>query len=162
MTAAIQIQSSRIQMPKSRWEILCDGYTAWRQQKSPWQFCCHCGRPVSELWKFCVGCRCFLHHKPPPPCSLDDSSSEADEETTEPTRRPPPDDRHGDAGLRSLKASGTASTDPSGVPAGSASDASAATDIRTGTGTARARSRSPKRDTPWTGRRKHWTDSRMN
>jgi hypothetical protein len=149
MTAAMQTQSSRIQMPKSRMDILCDWPTAWRQQKSPWQFCCHCGRPVSELWKFCVGCRCVLH-KPPPPCSLDDSSSEEGEETTESTRRPPPDDRRGGAGLRSLKFSGTA-----------------ATDIRTGTGTARARCRSPKRDhakifghsiRP----RMHSTDSRMN
>ena len=156
----MQIQSSRIQMPKSRMDILCDWPTAWRQQKSPWQFCCHCGRPVSELWKFCVGCRCVLH-KPPPPCSLDDSSSEADEETTEPTRRPPPDDRHGDAGLRSLEASGTAPTDPSAVPAGRFADAFAATDIRTETGTARAQSRSPKRDKKRIRRRMHPTDSRM-
>lgn len=147
-------------MPPWDRDLYWTGYTARCQEHSPWRFCSDCGRPVSELWKFCVGCRCVLH-KLVPPCPLD-ATSEADEETTEPTRRPPPDDRHGDAGLRSLKASGTAPTDPSAVPAGRFADAFAATDIRTGTGTARAQSRSPKRDKPWIRRRKHSTDSRMN
>jgi hypothetical protein len=143
-------------MPQWYRDLYWSGYTAWCQAHSPWRFCSDCGRPVSELWKFCVGCRCVLH-KLVPPCPLDDTS-EADEETTEPTRRPPPDDGHGGG---PLKVGGIVLMGPSAVPAGRFADASAATDIRIGTGTARAQSRSPKRDKKWI-RRPMPTDSRMN
>ena len=126
--------------------------SAWAQDRMPWKYCSDCGRPVSQVWSFCVGCRTRLH-QPPPSFDDDDSSSEAGDETTEATRRPPPDDdddRQGGAGRRSLKARGNAR--------GSHVDDSAATDSRTGTGTARARSRSPSRQylIPPFGSYKRW------